>query len=397
MNTNTVIVAGARTPIGRLAGALAPLTAVDLGAHAIRNALARARVQPSAVDAVLMGNVVQAGVGPNPARQAAAAAGIPLTTPSVTLNNLCLSGLQAVIDGDRLITSGDADIVVVGGMESMTHAPHLVRGARTGLRYGASQLDDALDADALTCAFDHVSMGAATDRYLRSEDIDRADQDAFAARSHQRAQKARADGIFADEIAPIDVRTRRGPTTVSDDEGIRDDTTADSLGNLRPAFAADGTITAGSSSQLSDGAAALVLMSQNKATELGLDWLATVGPSALVAGPDTSLLHQPAHAIEAAIAKSPDLNIHDLSVVEINEAFAGVALATMADLGLDRTTVNPHGGAIALGHPVGMSGARIVLSLALSMARRGDTAGAAALCGGGGQGNAVILRRVLAG
>ncbi|MDV6230628.1 acetyl-CoA C-acyltransferase [Rhodococcus cercidiphylli] len=393
MTTRTVLVAGSRTPIGKLGGKLASLSAEQLGAHAIQHALSRAGVAASTVDMVIMGNVVQAGVGPNPARQAAVGAQIPLTTPAVTLNNLCLSGLQAVIDGDRLIKSGEADIVVAGGMESMTNAPHLVRGARTGLRYGGSRLEDALDADALRCAFDQVSMGESTDRYARAEVIGRADQDDFAARSHRRAAEATDDGTFTDEIAPIDVHTRRGPVTITNDEGIRANATPDALSALPPAFAEDGTITAGSSSQLSDGAAALVLMSEAKATELGLQWLAEIGPSAFVAGPDTSLLHQPSRAIIAAVNKMPGMKVSDVSVIEINEAFAAVALASMADLGLSAERVNVHGGAIALGHPVGMSGARLVLSLALSMVRRGDSVGAAALCGGGGQGNAVVLRR----
>jgi acetyl-CoA C-acetyltransferase len=376
-----------------LAGALASLTAVELGGHAIRGALARARVDGGAVDAVIMGNVVQAGVGPNPARQAAAAASIPLTTPAVTINNLCLSGLQAIIDADRLIKSGDADIVVAGGMESMTGAPYLARGARVGYRYGAASLDDALDRDALICAFDDISMGEATDRYVQATDLDRAGQDAFAARSHERAAAATEDGTFADEIVPVEITSRRGSTTVTADEGIRGGTTAESLGKLRPAFLDGGTITAGSASQLSDGAAAVVLMSKAKAEELGLEWLAEVGASAFVAGPDTSLLPQPANAITRALEKDGDLKVDDLDLVEINEAFAGVALASVRQLGVDADKVNIHGGAIALGHPVGMSGARLALSLAYSLKRRGGGVGAAALCGGGGQGNALIVRR----
>ncbi len=390
--TDTVLVAGARSPIGKLSGALASLGAADLGAHAIRGALDRAGVDASSVDAVLMGNVVQAGVGPNPARQAAVASGIPLTTPAITINNLCLSGLQAIIDADRLITSGDAEIVVAGGMESMTNAPYLARGARTGFRYGAASLDDALDRDALICAFDEVSMGEATDRYVQCTDIDRAGQDAFAARSHERAASATQDGRFADEIVPIEIKSRRGSATVTDDEGIRTGTTAESLGKLRPAFLVDGTVTAGSASQLSDGAAAVVLMSKAKAVELGIEWLVELGASAFVAGPDTSLLNQPANAIIRALEKDRDLAVDDLDLVEINEAFAGVALASVSLLGLDAEKVNIHGGAIALGHPVGMSGARLALSLAHSLRRRGGGIGAAALCGGGGQGNALLLR-----
>lgn len=390
--TETVLVAGARTPIGKLAGALASLSAADLGAHAIRGALAAASVDASSVDAVIMGNVVQAGVGPNPARQAAAAAGIPLTTPAITINSLCLSGLQAIIDADRLIRSGDADIVVAGGMESMTNAPYLARGARTGFRYGSAALDDALDRDALICAFDDVSMGEATDRYVQGTDLDRAGQDAFAARSHELAAAATENGTFADEIVPVEIKSRRGSTTVSADEGIRGGTTAESLGKLRPAFLEDGTITAGSASQLSDGGAAVVLMSKAKAIELGIEWLAELGASAFVAGPDTSLLHQPANAIAKALEKDGDVKASDLDLLEINEAFAGVALASVEQLGVDPERVNIHGGAIALGHPVGMSGARLALSLAHSLKRRGGGVGAAALCGGGGQGNALIVR-----
>lgn len=390
--TETVLVAGARTPIGKLAGALASLSATDLGAHAIRGALAAAGVDASSVDAVILGNVVQAGVGPNPARQAAAAAGIPLTTPAITINNLCLSGLQAIIDADRLIRSGDADVVVAGGMESMTNAPYLARGARTGFRYGSAALDDALDRDALICAFDDVSMGEATDRYVQGTDLDRASQDAFAARSHELAAAATEDGAFGEEIVPVEIKSRRGTTTVSTDEGIRGGTTAESLGKLRPAFLEDGTITAGSASQLSDGGAAVVLMSKTKAIELGIEWLAELGASAFVAGPDTSLLHQPANAIAKALEKDGDLKVGDLDLLEINEAFAGVALASVGQLGVDTERVNIHGGAIALGHPVGMSGARLALSLAHSLKRRGGGVGAAALCGGGGQGNALIIR-----
>ncbi|WP_009478683.1 acetyl-CoA C-acyltransferase [Rhodococcus sp. JVH1] len=391
--TATVLVAGARTPIGKLGGALASLTAVELGGHAIRGALARARVDGGAVDAIIMGNVVQAGVGPNPARQAAAAASIPLTTPAVTINNLCLSGLQAIIDADRLIKSGDADIVVAGGMESMTGAPYLARGARLGYRYGAVSFDDALDRDALICAFDDISMGEATDRYVQATNLDRASQDAFAARSHERAAAATEDGTFADEIVPVEIVSRRGSTTVTADEGIRGSTTVETLGKLQPAFLEDGTITAGSASQLSDGAAAVVLMSKAKAEELGLEWLAELGTSAFVAGPDTSLLPQPANAITRAFDKDDNLKVEDLDLVEINEAFAGVALESVRQLGVDADKVNIHGGAIALGHPVGMSGARLALSLAYSLKRRGGGVGAAALCGGGGQGNALIVRR----
>ncbi|MFC9786317.1 acetyl-CoA C-acyltransferase [Rhodococcus sp. NPDC127528] len=386
-----VIVHGARTPIAKLSGALRTLSATDLGAHAIGAALARAGVRPDQVDHVVMGNVVQAGVGPNPARQAAVAAGVPLSTPALTLNNLCLSGLEAIRVADRLLSAGEADVVVAGGMESMTNAPHLVRGVRHGLRYGPGALDDALDRDALVCAFDGIAMGAATERYQSAEGFSRADLDAFSARSHRRADAATRGGILAREISPVTVTSRRGVMVVDVDEGIRPDATAESLGALRPAFSEDGRITAGSSSQLSDGACALVVMRKDLCESLGLTWLAEIRSHAFVAGPDTSLLHQPAAAIGAALERDGNLSAEDLDVVEINEAFAGVALASMNDLSLGPDRVNVHGGAIALGHPVGMSGARLALTLAVELRCRGESIGAAALCGGGGQGNALVL------
>jgi acetyl-CoA C-acetyltransferase len=389
--SSSVIIAGARTPIGRLSGALASLTATDLGGRAIAVAIQRSGVDIEGVDAVVMGNVVQAGVGPNPARQAAVAAGLPLTVPATTVNNLCLSGLEAIMQADRLITTGAADVVVAGGMESMTNAPHLVRGARQGLKYGSAGFEDALDRDALTCAFDGISMGAATERYQALEDISRAEQDEFAARSHRLAAAATESGVFVTEIAPVEIASRKGAITVAADEGIRAETTVESLGKLRPAFAKDGTITAGASSQLSDGAAAVVVMRKDLAEARGIEWLAEIRAHALVAGPDTSLLHQPANAIEAALKRDGVTTVKDLDLIEINEAFAGVAIASIRQLGVDADKVNIHGGAIALGHPVGMSGARIVLSLAHSLKAAGGGMGAAALCGGGGQGIAMIL------
>lgn len=389
--TATVIVHGARTPIGKLSGSLRSLSAVALGSHAITAALNRSGVRPDQVDHVVMGNVVQAGVGPNPARQAAAAAGIPLSTPAITINNLCLSGLEAVRVADRMISAGEATIVVAGGMESMTNAPHLVPEARDGIRYGSGTLVDALDRDALICAFDGIAMGAATEAYLSAEDIARADLDAFSFTSHHRADAATHNGILAREISAIALTGRAGTTIVDADEGIRPGTTTDNLGRLRPAFASDGVITAGNSSQLSDGACALVIMRKDLCEELGLPWLAEIRSHAFVAGPDTSLLHQPAAAIAAALERDGDLTTKDLDLVEINEAFAGVAIAAMNDLSLGPDRVNIHGGAIALGHPVGMSGARLALTLAHQLHDRGDCVGAAALCGGGGQGNAVIL------
>ncbi|WP_433612380.1 acetyl-CoA C-acyltransferase [Prescottella agglutinans] len=389
--STSVIVAGARTPIGKLSGAFASLTAVDLGARAIAAAVERAGVGTDGVDAVVMGTVVQAGVGPNPARQAAVGAGLPMTVPATTVNNLCLSGLEAIMQADRLIATGAADVVVAGGMESMTGAPYLVRGARQGLKYGSTGFEDALDRDALTCAFDGISMGASTERYQANENITRAEQDEFAARSHRLAAAATASGAFAAEIAPVEISSRKGSVTVSEDEGIRAQTTVESLGKLRPAFAKDGTITAGASSQLSDGGAAVVVMRKELAIERGIEWLAEIRSHALVAGPDTSLLHQPANAIEAALKRDGDTTVADLELLEINEAFAGVAIASVRQLGVDAEKVNVNGGAIAVGHPVGMSGARIVLSLAHSLKARGGGKGAAALCGGGGQGIAMIL------
>ncbi|WP_338324852.1 acetyl-CoA C-acyltransferase [Prescottella agglutinans] len=389
--STSVIVAGARTPIGKLSGAFASLTAVDLGAHAIAAAVERAGVGTDGVDAVVMGTVVQAGVGPNPARQAAVGAGLPMTVPATTVNNLCLSGLEAIMQADRLIATGAADVVVAGGMESMTAAPYVVRGARQGLKYGSTGFEDALDRDALTCAFDGISMGASTERYQAGENITRAEQDEFAARSHRLAAAATESGAFAAEIAPVEISSRKGTVTVSEDEGIRAQTTVESLGKLRPAFAKDGTITAGASSQLSDGAAAVVVMRKELAIERGIEWLAEIRSHALVAGPDTSLLHQPANAIEAALKRDDDTTVADLDLLEINEAFAGVAIASVRQLGVDAEKVNINGGAIAVGHPVGMSGARIALSLAHSLKARGGGKGAAALCGGGGQGIAMIL------
>lgn len=388
----SVIIGGARTPIGKLLGGLSALSAPQLGAAAVRAAVERAGVAPDQVDAVIMGTVVQAGVGPNPARQAAALAGLPMTVPATTVNKLCLSGLHAVALADLMISSGRHDVIVCGGMESMTRAPHLLPGARTGYRYGTATAVDALDADALVCAFDGISMGAATEAYQSQLGITRQEQDAFAARSHRRAGEAAVAGRLADEIVPVAVPTRDGETVVEVDEGVRPDATAESLARLRPAFAPDGTITAGSSSQLSDGACALVITSQEFAERLGAEPLAEIGAYGTVAGPDPSLLSQPANAVRDALARDGSLGPSDLGLLEINEAFAGVAIQSTRELGVDPNLVNVNGGAIALGHPVGMSGARLVLSLALELRRRGGGSGAAALCGGGGQGDALLLR-----
>ena len=393
--TTSVIIAGARTPIGRLLGSLSGLSASDLGGIAIREALSRAGVAPSDVDAVIMGNVVQAGVGPNPARQAAIAGGIGFEVPSITLNKLCLSGLSAIAHADQLIRLGEHEIIVAGGFESMTNAPHMLLGSRKGTKYGAARMVDALDQDALTCAFDGISMGAATERYQASYGLTREAQDEFANASHARASQAATEGRFDEEI--VEVVNAKGEVILAADEGVRASTTIESLGKLRAAFATPGaeaaaTITAGNASQLSDGGAAVVMMSRARAEELGLTWLAEVGAYGNVAGPDPSLVVQPARAIRDALRRDGTLTIEDIDLFEINEAFAGVALASGAELGISADITNVNGGAIALGHPVGMSGARIVLALALELRRRGGGVGAAALCGGGGQGDALIIR-----
>jgi len=387
-----VIVAGARTPIGKLLGALSSLTAPELGGIAIRAALSRAGLAGEQVDAVIFGNVVQAGVGPNPARLAAAKGGIPMTVPAVTVNKLCLSGLTAIAQAAMQVAAGYSEVVVAGGTESMSGAPYLVPGARGGLKYGAGTFADALDQDALTCGFDGLSMGAATEKYQGPLGISRASQDEFAATSHARAAAAIKEGRLAAEITPVTIPGRKGDVVVEEDEGVRPGTTAEQLGKLRAAFAAGGTITAGSASQLSDGACAVVVMSASRAASLGLPVLATLGAYGTVAGPDPSLLHQPARAIRDALRRDGSLTAADLDLVEINEAFAGVSLASSRELGIPADKLNVNGGAIALGHPVGMSGARLVLTLALELARRGGGTGAAALCGGGGQGDALIVR-----
>jgi acetyl-CoA C-acetyltransferase len=387
----SVIVAGARTPIGRLAGALSTVPAVDLGAHAIGAALAAVRLDPAAVEAVVMGHVVQAGTGPNPARQAAIRAGIPFSVPASTVNKLCLSGLHAIALADLMIASGRHEVVVAGGMESMSDAPHLLRGARTGWKYGSAAAEDALDRDALVCAFDGVSMGAATERYQRPFALTREEQDEYSALSHQRAVRAQESGALSGEIAPVTVAGRRGETMMDTDEGVRPGSTAESLGRLRPAFSGEGTITAGNSSQLSDGAAAVVVMSAERARFEGLTPLAEIGAYGTVAGPDPSLLVQPAGAVRDALSRDGRLKTADLDLFEINEAFAGVALASVRELDIPLDKVNVNGGAIALGHPVGMTGARLVLTLAAELRRRGGGSGAAALCGGGGQGDALLL------
>jgi acetyl-CoA C-acetyltransferase len=394
-----VLVAGARTPIGKMLGSLSGLTAPELGGTAVRAALERAGITGDQVDAVILGNVVQAGVGPNPARLAAVAGGIPMSAPATTVNKLCLSGLAAIAEAALQITAGRYEVVVAGGMESMSNAPYLLPRAGRVFRYGETPLIDALDQDALVCGFDGIPMGVATERYQAGLGISREDQDVFAAESHARAVAAIKDGRMAEEISPVTMLGREGDVTVEQDEGVRPGTTAERLARMRPAFSADGTITAGSASQLSDGACAVIVMSKERAEREGLPWLAEIGSYGTVAGPDPSLLYQPANAIRDALRRDGalglgDLDLGDLDLFEINEAFAGVALVSMRDLGLSPDRVNVNGGAIALGHPVGMSGARLVLTLALELRRRGGGVGAAALCGGGGQGDALIVRSV---
>jgi acetyl-CoA C-acetyltransferase len=389
--TKSVIVAGARTPMGRLLGSLKNFSGADLGGVAIKAALERAGVAPEQVQYVIMGQVLQAGAGQIPARQAAVAAGIPLTVPAITVNKVCLSGLDAIALADQLIRAGEFDIVVAGGQESMTNAPHLLPKSREGFKYGAVEMLDAMAYDGLTDPWEKIPMGQTTEAHNARLGIERAPQDEFAARSHQRAAAAQKNGVFEAEITPVAIPQRKGdPILFSQDEGIRADTTVEGLAGLRPAFTKDGTITAGTSSQISDGAAAVVVMSKAKAEELGLEWLAEIGAHGNVAGPDTSLQSQPSNAIKHALGKA-GLTVADLDLIEINEAFAAVGVQSVKDLGVDEEIVNVNGGAIALGHPIGMSGARLVLSLALELQRRGGGTGAAALCGGGGQGDALII------
>lgn len=390
---DVVIIAGARTPFARINGNLAGQTAVQLGTTAIRGALEKAGVSPDDVDAVIMGQVLQAGAGQNPAKQSAVAAGIPWRVPATTVNKVCLSGLVAITDAARLIRLGEASVVVAGGQESMTKAPLLVPGSRKGWAYGSVEMLDHAAYDGLTDAFDHDSMGASTERFNDRYGLTREEQDEIAAASHVRAGKAQADGVFDDEIVPVEVPQRKGdPITVAADEGVRPDSTPEVLGRLRPAFSSDGAITAGNSSPLSDGAAAVVVASREWAEARGLPWLALVGAAGQVAGPDNSLHSQPANAIAAALAKEGG-EAGDLDLVEINEAFAAVSLQSMRDLGITSDVVNVHGGAIAVGHPIGASGARLALHAALELSRRGGGRAAVALCGGGGQGEALLLSR----
>jgi acetyl-CoA C-acetyltransferase len=390
----SVIIAGARTPIGKLSGALGGFSGMDLGGFAIAAALERAGVSPDAVDYVFMGQVLQAGQGQITARQAAVKGGVPMSVPATTINKVCLSGLNSIYLADMLIAAGEADVVVAGGMESMTQAPYLLPGARAGYRAGDGTLVDSMMYDGLYCQFDQCAMGLSTEQYNRQAKISRAAQDAFAALSHERAATAIKDGRFADEIVPVAVPQRKGdPVTVDTDEGVRPGTTAESLGALKPAFDKEGTITAGNASQISDGGAAVVVTSRARAEALGVTPLGEVVSYGQVAGPDASLLLQPANAIVQALAKVGKTPA-DVALFEINEAFAVVGLASMAELGITDEVTNVNGGAIALGHPIGMSGTRLALTLLHELRRRGGGLGAASLCGGGGQGDALVVRTV---
>jgi acetyl-CoA C-acetyltransferase len=392
--TGSYIVAGARTPIGKMSGALSSFSAAELGGLAIAAALERAGVAPDEVEHVIMGQVLMAGQGQVPSRQAAVKAGIPMSVPSVNVNKVCLSGLNSIYLANQMITAGEADIVVAGGMESMTNAPYIADGARAGFRYGNTELRDAIIADGLWCAFDDCLMGLGTDRYASGQ-VTRDQQDQLAVMSNERAANAIKDGRFTDEIVPVAVPQRKGePILVETDEGVRPGTTLESLGQLRPAFDRDGTVTAGNASQLSDGGSAVVMMSRAEAERRGVAPLGEFVSYGMVAGPDNaSLLHQPSRAILRA-AERAGLAVADLDLFEINEAFAAVGIASMAELGITDEIVNVNGGAIALGHPIGMSGNRLALTLLHELKRRGGGVGAVALCGGGGQGDAAILRTV---
>jgi acetyl-CoA C-acetyltransferase len=387
------LVAGARTPIGKMSGALAGFSAVELGGIAIKAALERAGVAPDQVQYVFMGQVLMANQGQIPARQAAVNAGVPLSTPATSVNKVCLSGLNAIYLADQMIAAGEADVVVAGGMESMTNAPYLLPGARAGFRYGNTELLDAIIRDGLWCAFEACLMGAGTERYANAELISRDSQDEAAAKSHERAAAAIKDGRFVDEIVAVPVPQRKGdPLLVETDEGVRPGTTPETLGGLKPAFSGNGSITAGNASQISDGASAIVLMSKAAAERAGVTPLGEFVGYGQVAGPDdVSLLHQPSQAIKAALGRA-DLTVSDVELFELNEAFAAVGLASTADLGVTDEVVNVNGGAIALGHPIGMSGNRLALTLLHELRRRGGGTGAAALCGGGGQGDALLVR-----
>jgi acetyl-CoA C-acetyltransferase len=386
------LVAGARTPFGRLLGGLKTKSAAELGSVAIAEAIKRAGIEAAAVDYVIMGQVVQAGAGQNPARQAAIGAGVPNHIPAITINKVCLSGIEAIAMADQLIRAGEFDVVVAGGMESMSNGPHYLPGSREGAKYGDWVLKDSVAVDALTCAFDQVAMGESTEAFNGKYSFTREHQDEFSVASHSRSHAANQAGRLSPEIVPVEVDLGRGKTAVVEfDEGIRPDTSIESLGKLRPAFSSVGLITAGNASQISDGAVAVVVMKKSRAEELGLEWLAEIGAAGNVAGPDTSLQEQPANAVNHALARE-GLTVADVDLFELNEAFAVVGLVSADKLGAPHEKVNVNGGAIAIGHPVGASGARLVLHLAYELKRRGGGIGAAALCGGGGQGSALLLK-----
>ena len=389
---NAVMLAGARTPIGKLSGSLSGFSGSDLGGFAINGALEKSGIDASAVDYVIMGQVLQAGTGQVTARQAACSAGIPMSTPAITINKVCLSGLNAIYLAAQMINAGDAEVVVAGGMESMTNAPYLLPKARGGYRYGNAELLDVIQNDGLYCALEKELMGEGTERYAATADIDRNAQDLVASDSHRRASEGIASGAFRDEIIPIQIPQRRGdPVLFENDEGVRSSTDLESLGKLRPAFTESGNITAGNASQISDGGSAVIIVSKAFAEKHGMDPLAELISYGQVAGPDTSLLTQPSRAILNALERS-EIDLDDIDLFEINEAFAAVSVASVMDLGIPDEIVNVNGGAIALGHPIGMSGNRLALTLSYELKRRGGGIGAAALCGGGGQGDALILR-----
>ena len=390
----SVILSGARTPIGKLSGSLAGFSGTDLGGLAIKAALERAGLSGEQVDYVFMGQVLTAGGGQMTARQAAIAGGIPLNVPSTTISKVCLSGINSIMMADMLINAGQADIVVAGGMESMTNAPYLLPGARAGMRLGDGKVIDSMMFDGLFCAVDKIAMGGGTERYAAAAGLTRAEQDELAAKSNQRAAAAQAAGLFDDEIIPVAIPQRKGdPKMFTIDEGVRGDTTIESLGSLRPAFDKEGNITAGNASQISDGGAALVVASKAAAEKLGVTPIGEIVGNGQVAGPDASLLSQPANAIKAALDRA-GLSVGDVSLFELNEAFAAVGVASMRDLGITDEIVNVNGGAIALGHPIGMSGNRLTLTILHELKRRGGGLGAAALCGGGGQGDALLLETI---
>ena len=390
---SSVIVAGARTPIGRFNGALKSFSASDLGGLVIKAAIERAGIATGQVQYLIMGQALQAGAGQGPARQAAIKAGLSMNVPSIVVNKLCISGLNAIALADQLIRANECDVIVAGGMESMTNAPHLLMNSRGGLKPGDAIMKDSMLFDGLFCSIDHIGMGEATEKYNSRYKLTREMQDEFAYQSHFRAAEAQSEGIFNDEIVPVEIIDRKGNITLfSSDEGVRSEVSLETLARLKPAFSPSGTITAGSASQISDGAAAVVVMSKEKAIELGIDWLCEIGAQGMVAGPDASLHEQPSNAIRQA-ARKEGIGVEQFDFIEINEAFAAIGIVSSDALGLNPSQVNIHGGAIAVGHPLGMSGARLALHIALELKKKGSGYGVAALCGGGGQGDALILKR----